>query len=104
MTAIIDDATYLTKDGTEDPHLRADYYSGKRGKGNCLIVGHQVDLKGRFLALRPPNIAATPRGSDTITMALQVGKYLIHLIFLDYALLGIVLLTGMYCTTIYILF
>ena len=89
MTAIIDDATYLTKDGTEDPHLRADYYSGKRGKGNCLIVGHQVDLKGRFLALRPPNIAATPRGSDTITMALQVGKYL--LILLDYALLGIVL-------------
>ena len=100
MTAIIDDATYLTKDGTEDPHLRADYYSGKRGKGNCLIVGHQVDLKGRFLALRPPNIAATPRGSDTITMALQVGIYL--LIFLAYALLGIALLIDMYRITIYI--
>ena len=65
-----------------------------------MIVGHQVDLKGRFLALRPPNIAATPRGSDTITMALQVGKYL--LIFLAYALLGIALLIDMYRITIYI--
>ena len=73
MTATIDDGTYLTKDGTEDPHLRADYFSGARGKGNCLIVGHQVDLKGKFIALRPPNIAATPRGSDTTTMALQVS-------------------------------
>ena len=73
MTAIIDDSTYLTKDGTDDPHLRADYYSGSRRKGNCLIVRHQVDLKGKFIALRPPNIAATPRGSDTMTMALQVN-------------------------------
>ena len=73
MTAIIVDSTYLTKDGTDDPHLRADYYSGSHRKGNCLIVGHQVDLKGKFIALRPPNIAATPRGSDTTTMALQVN-------------------------------
>ena len=72
VTAVIDDSTYLTKDGTDDPHLCSDYYSGSRGRGNCLIVGHQVDLKGKFIALRPPNIAATPRGSDTTTMALQV--------------------------------
>ena len=73
VTAGIDDGTYLTKSSTEDTHNRADNYSGKRGKGNCLIVSHHVSLNGTFMAVKAPNIAATPRGSDTTTMALQVG-------------------------------
>ena len=73
VTAGIDDGTYLTRSSTEDTHNRADNYSGKRGKNNCLIVSHHVSLNGTFMAVKAPNIAATPRGSDTTTMALQVG-------------------------------
>ena len=72
VTAGIDDSTYLTRSSTEDPHLRADNWSGKRGHGPCLLVGHMVSLLGRFIALRPPGIGATPRGSDTTAMAIQV--------------------------------
>ena len=72
VTAGIDDYTYLTRSSTEDPHLRADNWSGARGHGPCLLVGHMVSLLGRFIALRPPGIGATPRGSDTAAMAVQV--------------------------------
>ena len=79
VTAGIDDSTYLVKSSTEDPHFRGDLQSGKRGHGDCLLVGHQVDLKGKFIALRPPSIACTPRGSDTTIMALQVScLYLLY--------------------------
>ena len=72
VTAGIEDSTYMGKDGSEDAHWRADLHSGKRGHGNCLLVAHQVDLKGKFIAIRPPSISTTPRGSDTSIMALQV--------------------------------
>ena len=72
MTAGIEDSTYITKPGSEDTHFRGDMYSGPRGHNNCMLVQHQVDLKGKFMAIRAPSISQSQRGSDTAIMAIQV--------------------------------
>ena len=48
-----DDTTYIKAYGSADPSWQGAFYSGKRGHGHCLLVGHLVDPLGRVIAVRP---------------------------------------------------
>ena len=48
-----DDTTYLKAFGSSDPSWSSTMYSGKRGHGQCMLVGHLVDPLGRVIAVRP---------------------------------------------------
>ena len=48
-----DDTTYIKAFGSADPGWQSNMYSGARGHGHCLLVGHLVDPLGRIIAVRP---------------------------------------------------
>ena len=48
-----DDTTYIKAFSSNDPAMSNSHYSGKRGHGQCLLVGHLVDPMGRVVAVRP---------------------------------------------------
>ena len=48
-----DDTTYIKAFGSADAAVQNTNYSGKRGHGHCLLVGHLVDPLGRVIAVRP---------------------------------------------------
>ena len=48
-----DDTTYIKAFSSNDPAWSNSHYSGKRGHGQCLLVGHLVDPMGRVVAVRP---------------------------------------------------
>ena len=48
-----DDTTYIKAFGSADPGWQSNMYSGARGHGHCLLVGHLVDPLGRVIAVRP---------------------------------------------------
>jgi hypothetical protein len=47
-----EDTTYIKASSSNDPMVQQELYSGGRGHGHCMLVGHCTDVMGRILAVR----------------------------------------------------